>query len=164
VEKKLFYNISPAVVAVIIILSSATALVYNYFNPEGLTIISMPENEEAEIVPGEVKFFQPIQVNSEDAFTLFDNRVRFVDVRSSGEYKKGHIPESINLSPEFLDDTGNVLSSVEENAPLVVYGGSNSDEEIKLISERLFNEGFNRIYIYNEGFEDWVKNNYPVTQ
>jgi rhodanese-related sulfurtransferase len=163
VQRKFFFNISPAVVAVIIILSSATALVYNYFNPEGLTIISMQENEEADTAAGEVKFLQPVPVNSEDAFTLFDNRVQFIDVRLSEEYEKRNIPESINLPPEYLDDTKNVLSSVEKNAPLVVYGDRNSAEKISQISDRLFNEGFNRIYIYNEGIEDWINNNYPVT-
>jgi rhodanese-related sulfurtransferase len=162
VQRRIFSNINPAVVVLIIILSSATAFVYNYFNPEGLNIISLPSKEDAVIQTGEIKFFQPVAVDSEDAFILFDNAVQFIDVRSPEEYGEGHIPGSVNIPRQDLADARKKLSAFTQDTPLVIYSSSGSGEEIEQTSEHLFSEGFNRIYIYRDGYEDWLRSNYPV--
>jgi rhodanese-related sulfurtransferase len=163
-HRKTFLNIDLVKLTVIIVLAIATAFLYNYFNPEGLTIVSLQEEETIVSEPGEVKFYQPVSVDSEDAFLLYENNVQFIDVRSPGEHNEGYIPNSINLPTDQLDNLKEILSSFQEDTPLVIYGRNNSDQSMEAVAEELFKIDFNRIYIYTDGFEEWVKNNYPVSR
>jgi rhodanese-related sulfurtransferase len=142
-------------------MSSATGLLFNYFNKEGLTIISL--SDEQEVPTGEVKFYQPVVVDTEDAYLLFQNTVHFLDVRSPLEYKQGHIPNSINLPYDYLDDLEHVLSEYPKDTPFVLYGNSNSDIP-NIAAQEMFHKDFNRIYIYPEGYDEWVNTNYPVVK
>jgi rhodanese-related sulfurtransferase len=152
-------SINPFLVVYIILIASMTALVYNYFNPEGLTLISLNDTAETPVEDKEVRFFQPLTVDVDDAFILFDNAVQFIDVRPSDEFIKGHIPAAINLAEGSLDG----IKDFPADKPFVIYGIPGSSQ-IDNTAEMMFESGFNRIYIYNSGMEDWLSKNYPVEE
>jgi rhodanese-related sulfurtransferase len=161
VHRKPFLNINLITVLIILILSSVSGLVYNYFNPAGLEIISL--SDEPEVQPGEIKFYQPVRVDTEDANLLFENSVQFIDVRSPSEFTQGHIPNSINIPHNYIDDLEHILSDFSKDTPFVLYGNSNSDIPDIVAREMLHND-YNKIYIYPDGYDEWIRNNHPVVK
>jgi rhodanese-related sulfurtransferase len=154
------------IITIIIVLSSATALLFNYLNPNGIKLIQVFESAEEiknedESVSG---FYQPIVIDSESAHLLFTKEVRFIDIRTSDDYKNGHIPNSINLPYNNQDKAADILSEYPKETPFVVYGKNTDEKMNRELSEKLFQLEYRRIYIYNGGFEEWTTNNYPVNQ
>jgi len=57
----------------------------------------------------------------------------------------------------------NVINSLNKNEIVVVYC-SGSDCDISTLSaDELFKMGFKKVYVFVDGWEEWVKNKYPVS-
>ena len=85
-----------------------------------------------------------------------DDPHTLIDVRTPEEFNAGHIPGSININVETLQDR---LDEVPEGVPIVVYcrSGNRSASAAKL----LVDAGFSPIYDLG-GLEDWVNQGYPI--
>jgi phage shock protein E len=164
VQKEISKKIHFLKIFYIVILSSISGLLFNYFNPDGLTLISFAgEEENLSASNGKIEFFQPVLISAEDANLLHSKNVQFIDTRSPDEYENSHIPSAINIPEEYLDNTDNLLSSFADETPFVIYN-QNDNSYNKEIADKFFKLGYKRIYIFNAGFDEWTKNNYPVTK
>lgn len=89
-----------------------------------------------------------------------DKRVVIIDARSPEMYSQGHIGASINIFPltEEKDAYFQTISTLPRDKTFIIYcDGGNCD-----LSHHLFNDlknfGFEKVFIYNGGWEDWTKN------
>ncbi len=83
-----------------------------------------------------------------------------VDIRTIGEYKRGHIAGVSNnidfLKPDFLEK----MDAFDKSEPIVIYCqvGGRSARAATLLKKN----GFDKVYDYGVGFSDWQKNGLPI--
>lgn len=110
-----------------------------------------------------IKSFQkPKAIKSDFAFKLFSDGVKFIDARSAEEFAEGHIKGAVNIpfygSENYLD----VINGLNKKEIVVTYC-SGADCDISILSgDELFEMGFNRVYVFIGGYDEWTKNNYPT--
>jgi rhodanese-related sulfurtransferase len=109
-------------------------------------------------------FQEPKAIKLDFAYKLFKDGVKFIDARSTDEFSEGHIKGAVNIpfygSENYLD----VINSLNKNEMIVTYC-SGADCDISILSaDELFEMGFKRVYIFIGGFEEWTKNNYPISK
>lgn len=95
-----------------------------------------------------------IMVNRQDA--------KVVDVRSSDEFRKGHIVDAINVT--LADIKNNQISALEKYKAspiiLVCNAGMTSSQAAQLLSK----QGFENLYNLKGGMGEWQAANMPVSK
>ncbi len=183
-------NINLIKISWIILVSILISLVYNHFNPKGLNFIrqervliwedsSDSDNSDNEILSEEdnnhstqtdelthngknENFGQPKAIKLDFAYKLFKQNVRFIDARPVEEFAEGHIKGAINIPFYGSEEYESVLNKIPKDEYLVTYcDGDDCDLSI-LLGDELFEKGYKKVYVFFGGWNDWVKNNYPV--
>ncbi|HAK46005.1 MAG TPA: hypothetical protein DCO79_08830 [Spirochaeta sp.] len=82
-----------------------------------------------------------------------------IDVRTSGEYNSGHVPEA-NLLPVqiFADNLSSLEKFKDEDILLYCASGNRST----VASKMLIDAGFTKVYNMRHGMSDWVPSGLPV--
>lgn len=87
----------------------------------------------------------------------------FVDARSAKEYRAGHIPRALLLSPDAFEET---VSSWKNLIPtetlLVTYCAGEGCESSRDVAALLIEEGYRRVKVFFGGWEQWKRAGYPV--
>jgi len=125
-----------------------------------------PEISKPEIISEAVKepiaFTEPKAITLEQAYTLFNKGVKFVDARDEADYLAGHITYSINIPFDDFDNHKQKLEFLSKEKPMVIYcGGTDCDLSI-LLGNLLFEQGYKQVYVFFGGWFDWLSANYPV--
>ncbi len=152
----------PLLIIGIIMISTASALLFNYLNPEGLTIISVKQDESETPENRKIEFFKPINIETNDAYLLFTKELQFIDVRFPEEYRAGHIPNSMNLPFEHIKDAKEILAHLPQDTPLVIYGSKIDARLNNVAAEEIFRTGYKKVYIYSGGIDEWIRTGYQV--
>lgn len=88
-----------------------------------------------------------------------DNCV-ILDVNTSADFEKSHIPNSINFQIDDLStDNKNLLKHKDDTTVLVCQSGTRSVKAAKKLVEL----GFSNVTILRGGLMSWTKENLPVT-
>ena len=101
------------------------------------------------------------QISVEEAYkTLKDSKkALFLDVRTEGEFKRGHIENALHISLDQLDK--NIEEEVpDKNIPIYVYCFSGSRSI--LAGETLENLGYQNVYNMQNGVLAWRSKGYPL--
>lgn len=103
------------------------------------------------------KRFGP-EVGPAEATQLINrHNAQIVDVRKAAEFKKGHIPNSINLP---ATDIQNAIGQLDKKRPVLLVdqtgGGS------RPIAKLLRGVGFNEVYILEHGLLGWRQAKMPL--
>ncbi|EFB70726.1 thiosulfate sulfurtransferase [Providencia rustigianii] len=93
-------------------------------------------------------------INKEDAVV--------VDLRSREEFRKGHIIDSINLTPSEIKD--NNLGELEKHKQKPVIVVSASGMESGKPAEHLAQHGFEKVFVLKEGIAGWAGENLPLAR
>lgn len=96
--------------------------------------------------------------------TDFSNQLKqkpgiIIDVRTPGEYKKGHLQHA-KLMDIFSDDFDAQLTRLDRNKTYYVYCGIGGRSEE--CTDKMKKMGFTNIVELEGGFNNWLKNNLPV--
>lgn len=83
--------------------------------------------------------------------------LQIVDVRSPGEWDKGHVPGAIH---RFLPELRETATTLKKTKPLALYCGSGSCASIG--ASILKREGFRKVYNVPGSWMAWKKAGYPV--
>lgn len=82
-----------------------------------------------------------------------------VDVSDPADYKKAHIPESINMPAKTLSkDLKPIEKHKNKNVILVCRMGNKSHS----VAKQLIKSGFEKVYVLSGGMSAWEKENLPV--
>ena len=129
--------------------------------------------EEAEPITSEPKkiieevkeaiaFTEPKAITLEQAYTLFNKGVKFIDSRDEADYISGHIDNSVNIPFDDFDNHKIKLETISKEKPVVIYcGGTECDLSI-LLGNLLFSQGYKQVYVFFGGWDDWVNANFPT--
>jgi rhodanese-related sulfurtransferase len=107
---------------------------------------------------GKVALVSPTEF-SQKLESMKETRI-LLDVRTPGEYKKGHLENALPIDI-FRDDFAEVIKTLDSTKPIFVYcaAGGRSEEA----SEMLLKLGFKTIYDLDGGITAWRKQNLPVS-
>ena len=92
-------------------------------------------------------------ISSEEAKRIMENEENYIilDVRTEEEYKKGHIPEAINIPNEEITlETTNNLTDKDQLILVYCRSGNRSKEA----SKKLVELGYTNVYDFG-GINDW---------
>ena len=97
----------------------------------------------------EMQSYKCIDV-SEAKELIINNKVTIVDIRDTGTYQEGNIPDSINLSDQNIEE---FMETADRSAPLLVYcyHGNNSMGA----AEYFVNNGFTSVFNLNGGYAEY---------
>jgi rhodanese-related sulfurtransferase len=107
-------------------------------------------------------FTEPKAIKLDQAYTLFNKGITFVDAREESDYLAGHITNSINIPFDDFDNYKQKLNQLSKEKPMVIYcAGTDCDLSI-LLGNLLFEKGYKKVYVFFGGWIDWLNANYPV--
>jgi rhodanese-related sulfurtransferase len=82
-----------------------------------------------------------------------------VDVSDPGDFKKAHIPESINVPAKSLNDDLKPLEKHKNKNVILVCRMGNKAQSV---AKQLTRNGFEKVYVLGGGMSAWEKENLPV--
>jgi rhodanese-related sulfurtransferase len=105
------------------------------------------------------------EIGSDEAYAWHVSGLAvFIDARTEREFRQGHIPGAILLSPESLRD-GRVPALLDPSNPanlysragmqFVVYCGGGDCHASKEVAAQLFTRGFRNMAVYTDGIAGW---------
>ncbi len=84
----------------------------------------------------------------------------FVDARHKEEWEKAHIGNAINITPPYDDDLETYFKKLyllPHNKIIVVYCTGGSCEASHRVASDLKAIGYERVFLYSGGWDDWTK-------
>ncbi len=105
-----------------------------------------------------------LDISIEQAHSLFQKGVKFLDARHPEEYAAGHVENAFLLPAEaFLGGkTPDVLGILDHAETLVVYCGGGACDASKNLVILLQQAGFANCHIMTDGFPGWQKAGLPT--
>lgn len=102
-------------------------------------------------------------VNAQQA-TLMINKENalFVDVRSSDEYKKGHIVNAKNITLSQIEQ--GKFTGIENNKQTPIIVVCESGARAAGAANKLYKAGFTQVYNLSAGMDGWVSASLPTTK
>jgi TolB-like protein/rhodanese-related sulfurtransferase/predicted Zn-dependent protease len=101
-------------------------------------------------------------IDHKQAKTLYDRRVKFVDVRAAKPFASSHVPGAFNLdvATELSRDSLSRIVSKDEEFVLSCHGKTCPDSAYASAKALIW--GFKRVYYFAGGFPAWEEAGYPV--
>lgn len=107
-------------------------------------------------------FGEPLLINLNQAYKLFQMDILFLDARDIIEYKEGHIKKALSLPYLEFDNYKSVQAKIPKSQTIICYCGGSDCELSKSLANRLFSQGYHNIYVFSGGWNQWKKAGYPV--
>lgn len=107
---------------------------------------------------------KPSGIKLNRAYQLFKQGVTFIDARPIEEFANGHIKGAINIPFYGSENYESVLNKISKQEVIVTYCTGEECELSILLGDELFSKGYQNVYIFFGGWNDWQKNNYPINK
>ena len=150
----------------IIIVPSVIGIIFNILSDKGISMIKTEDK---------VTFVNISDLNSDSTFTeikaidtktvkeLFDLRkALFIDARDKWEHSDGHIPGSLNIAEYKFDEDKSKLIDVDKGRLIIIYCGGDDCDLSKRVYKKMYELGYQNIYVYLDGYSIWSENNFPI--
>ena len=103
----------------------------------------------------------PIEIRRKDVKTLVaQGRAQLVEVLPPAEYKKEHLPKAISLPLDKL--TAETTKPLRKDQAVIVYCANYLCDLSARAAWRLESMGFQEVYRYTPGKEDWIAAGYET--
>jgi rhodanese-related sulfurtransferase len=105
-------------------------------------------------------------IASEATWEAFRLKIPFLDARRSAEFQDGHVPGAWSV-PIWEADAAARITEFEARAnpaplaPIAIYCSGGDCEDSRLLAKKLVDLGYRNLFIYRDGFPDWVKRGRP---
>ena len=87
-----------------------------------------------------------------------------IDARPQALYQTGHVPGALDLPREdFEGGYARVRASLasEKDQPIVIYCSEADCQDSELVADALSHLGYRRLFVYKEGWEEWMRAGLP---
>ena len=101
-------------------------------------------------------------INAQEAKSLFNQGVIFVDVRKDSDWEAGRIPgaEHLDLESNYSEEA--LLAVVSKDDPVVIYCNGIFCLRSSEAAKKAVKWGYQKIYYFREGYPSWKQSDYPV--
>ena len=103
-----------------------------------------------------------ITTSVEQAKSLFDKGVKFIDVRNPRLYTKKHIPGAHHLDFKEVFTEQALASVADRDEPVVIYCSGVRCSRSSRASAMAASWGFSQVHYFRGGIVDWKNAGYPV--
>ncbi|MCE5273700.1 MAG: rhodanese-like domain-containing protein [Deltaproteobacteria bacterium] len=141
-----------------VVLASVSGAAFNLLRPSGIPFVGdWSPKAVSELHAGD------LVIHLDEAFEDFSQgRAMFIDARDPGSYASGHIPDSVNITPEQVSDRlEEVRAMLKTGKTLIAYC---HDIDCPLSAElvkKLRDLGIGPIKVMPEGWVGWMDRGYP---
>jgi rhodanese-related sulfurtransferase len=166
-------------IPVVILVTVAIAFAFNELNPKGIDIkhqyfppvpTAAPSRGPALPTPAGGGTLPRLRfINTEEAKKYYDSvdylnrNTVFIDARNEERYNKGHIPGALLIDYYNLKATlATALSYLSPEKTLIVYCTGGSCQDSRYVAYVLWDYGFRKILIDEDGFDCWAHDKLPV--
>lgn len=132
----------------------AISFIFNFTRKDGIPLIADAEEFR-------------VQTNAEfakidDAYRLFsDGRAILIDARAAEVYALGHIEGAINAPPGGPELAG-LAWLADADTYVICYAADKSQRQAGVAADKLLEMGCKEVFVMMGGFEEWVKQGFPV--
>ena len=149
--------------AVIMLVSAAIALGYNYLSTSPLPIFKKyvpdPEKETGQDLSN---YYVEVDVETLRSLIEADMAV-LLDARTRENFNTGHLPKAISLPiGEFNEKYDKTAGFLAGDKSIVIYCIGVNCIDSALLAKELHQKGYRDIYVYKGGIEEWQALGYPV--
>jgi len=157
-NKKLFYEMT-----VIVLLAVTIGIIWNYRMLREISTGKASVVKSTPEVAG-VPTTTLIPAGLAQIKELFDTKnAVFIDARESSVFQQSHIQGATSLPLATLESTlPAFLKKVPYETNLVIYCGGYGCHDSKNLGEKLLQQGFRQIFIFEGGYPEWKDAGYPV--
>jgi len=107
---------------------------------------------------------EPAAINLTQAYKLFQRNILFIDAREPVDYQASHIKNAINIPFDHFDEYKHLLDNIDKEKTIVTYcAGTDCDLSI-LLGNMLLEMGYNSVYIFFGGWNEWLEAGYPIEE
>jgi len=107
-------------------------------------------------------FSEPLLINLDQAYKLYQMDMLFIDARDISDYKAGHIKKSLSFPYHDYDQYKSILNKISKTQTIITYCGGADCELSKGLANQLFFHGYHNIYVFFGGWGQWKDAGYPV--
>lgn len=146
----------------IFVLSLACALAHSYIRGDTLMIFKSYRPEPA-TDPGEVQIMIE-RIGVETLKALLDSdQIILLDARDPADFHRGHIPSARNFPVRYFDSRINEwMPRLNPERMIVTYCSEESCLDSRLLAEKLFHYGFQRLAVFPGGMARWRGMGYGI--
>jgi rhodanese-related sulfurtransferase len=138
---------------IIIFLSIFCGLIYNFVSQTGISLIHETLNLES----GSFLTLEQTRTLLNDGHTLF------VDTRYEDEFKAGHLKNAKNIPGNAnREEIMAFFESVPKDQQIVVYCSSPACNSSRRLAGFLTYLGYKKVFIYLEGYTEWLSKDFPI--
>ena len=101
-----------------------------------------------------------IAISLDQAKSIFDNGVLFIDARDEGYFESGHIKGAMK-NAFLMELVFNIEQKQAKSEPLVVYCGDPGCGDSEDLAYDLQDSGFTQLYVFKGGWVEWSAASYP---
>jgi rhodanese-related sulfurtransferase len=141
---------------------------FNGFSESPLPIFKNYDLVEAEnLEDNDVNENQPVHVSEIDIDTLKylveSGEALLLDARTAADFNLGHLPGALSLPVYEFDRTfKDVEDLLDKEKTIITYCSSVTCIDSTLLAKKLYRSGFQNIFVYRGGFEEWTESDNPV--
>lgn len=103
-----------------------------------------------------------ITTSVDEAKSLYDQGVTFIDVRNPRFYGKGHIPGAHHLDFKHNYDEATLTAVADRDKPVVIYCSGVVCSRSYRASASAVSWGFKNVHYFRGGIAEWKKAGYPI--
>jgi len=111
-----------------------------------------------------VAFKEPRAIKLEQAYSLYNKGILFIDARDEGDFDAGHITNSVNIPFDDFDNHKQKLEKMSKDKPMVIYCAGTECDLSHLLANLLFDKGYKQVYVFFGGWIEWLEAKYPTEQ
>lgn len=104
-----------------------------------------------------------VEIDAAGAKALLDRGAVFIDVRGSGPYSRGHIPDAVNLHTNRKLTRESLSEHVGFDDEVVFYCGGTDCPLSPYACAKALVWGYTKVYYFAGGYPDWQKAGYPTS-
>ena len=104
-------------------------------------------------------------ISQKEALAMLEGKdAVFVDVRSDYEFDMDHITDAVTIPVVDYISKPELINAYDKDKSLsaILYGAKAVDDNIPLLGRSLLKKGVAEVKVLEGGFEQWLKNEYPV--
>ena len=94
-------------------------------------------------------------IDADEAWWMYEDGVKFIDVRNSRLFARGHVPGAIHLDLKYAYNRQALEAVVDRNEPVVIYTSNIKCPRAYHASRMALEWGYKRVYYFRNGIVEW---------
>ncbi len=100
-------------------------------------------------------------IDADEARWMFDDGVKFIDVRNPRLFSRGHVPGAFHLDLKYAYTLKALEEVADRNEPIVIYTSNTRCPRAFHASRLALEWGYRKVYYFRNGIVEWRRLGFP---